>query len=102
MQASSSFDDEQAYLKTEIKKDKTFEDPQFDEGEGCDEACKQEKDMLDLLDHIDSIVSIYVLLPLCIFGIVFNFASIGALLHNKLCLRISLIQLFMFLNTSDV
>ena len=55
-----------------------------------------------ILDKIDDIVSLYVLIPLVIIGITFNFASIGALFNNKLHLRRSLIQLFIFLNISDV
>lgn len=61
----------------------------------CDKTCK-------ILAKMDEIVSLYVLIPLCVIGIIFNFASIGALFNNKLRLRRSLIQLFIFLNISDV
>ena len=61
----------------------------------CDNMCR-------ILNKIDDIVSLYGLVPLCIIGIIFNFASIGALFNNKLHLRRSLIQLFIFLNISDV
>ena len=59
-------------------------------------------DMCNILNKIDDIVSLYGLIPLCIIGIIFNFASIGALFNNKLHLRRSLVQLFIFLNISDV
>ena len=86
-----SYNDYQGSSEIKIKDDKVFHNTQNNDEEECDELCR-----------LDNMVSIYVLFPLCIFGIIFNFASIGALLNNKLRLRISLIQLFVFLNTSDV
>ena len=53
------------------------------------------------LETIVSNVRVYVMAPLCVIGLIFNFVSIGALFHNKLRLRKSLIQLFIFLNTFD-
>ena len=53
-------------------------------------------------DQITHFISIYGLTPLCVVGIIFNFASMSALYNNKLRLRKSLIQLFIFLNISDV
>ena len=61
----------------------------------CDKTC-------ELLNKIDATVSVYGLIPLCVIGALFNLASIGALFNNKLRLRRSLVQLFIFLNTSDV
>ena len=65
----------------------------------CDQKCGE---LLLFLDWIDEMVTLYGLIPLTTIGIIFNFASIGALFNNTLHLRRSLIQLFIFLNTSDV
>ena len=74
--------------------DKTLdEDPDFSEGSG-------ELWGFDL-ETIVANVRVYVMGPLCVIGLIFNNVSIGALFHNKLRLRKSLIQLFIFLNTFD-
>ena len=65
----------------------------------CDQQCEE---LFMFLDWIDEMVTLYGLIPLSTIGIIFNFASIGALFNNTLHLRRSLIQLFIFLNTSDV
>ena len=77
------------------------EDEMFnnDHDTGMDFKCDY---MCGLLNRIDDGVNLFGLVPLCIIGIIFNFASIGALFNNKLHLRKSLIQLFIFLNSSDV
>ena len=72
--------------------------PQMEDSE-CDQKCGE---LLIFLDWIDEMVTLYGLIPLTTIGIIFNFASIGALFNNTLHLRRSLIQLFIFLNTSDV
>ena len=74
------------------------EEPQMG-GPPCDQKCGE---LLIFLDWIDEMVTLYGLIPLIIIGIIFNFASIGALFNNTLHLRRSLIQLFIFLNASDV
>ena len=73
--------------------------PLSNEAANCDEVCQEYH---NLMDQIDEMVTLYGLIPLCTIGIIFNFASIGALFNNTLHLRRSLIQLFIFLNSSDV
>ena len=72
--------------------------PQMEEPT-CDEECEE---LQMFLYKIDEMVTWYGLIPLCIIGIVINVASIGALFNNTLHLRRSLIQLLIFLNSSDV
>ena len=79
-------------LNTEY--DKVIDEvPDLNEGSGELWGCN--------LETIVSNVRVYVMAPLCVIGLIFNFVSIGALFHNKLRLRKSLIQLFIFLNTFD-
>ena len=72
--------------------------PQMDEPP-CDKQCEE---LQMFLYKLDEMLTWYLLIPLCSIGIVFNLASIGALFNNTLHLRRSLIQLFIFLNSSDV
>ena len=91
------FENELSRMKEELLSDQNASPPMDDSH--CDEECEK---LLVLLDDIDKMVTLYGLIPLSTIGIIFNFASIGALFNNTLHLRRSLIQLFIFLNTSDV
>ena len=91
------FENELSRMQEQLVPDENTS-PQMEDS-SCDQKCGE---LLIFLDWIDEMVTLYGLIPLTTIGIIFNFASIGALFNNTLHLRRSLIQLFIFLNTSDV
>ena len=91
------FENELSRMQEQLVPDENTS-PHMEDSE-CDQKCGE---LLIFLDWIDEMVTLYGLIPLTTIGIIFNFASIGALFNNTLHLRRSLIQLFIFLNTSDV